>query len=31
MSDFTHGLIPCNAHLNMKIENALDKFITISI
>ena len=29
MSDLTNISIPCKAHLNMKIEHALYKFITI--
>ena len=31
MSDLTHRSIACKAHLNMLIENALYKFITITI
>jgi len=31
MSDLTHRLLTCKAHLNMSIENALYKFITITI
>jgi len=29
MSDLTHRSLACKAHLNMSIENALHKFITI--
>ena len=31
MSDLTHRLLACKAHLNMLIENAPYKFITITI
>ena len=31
MSDLTHRTLACKAHLNMSIENALYKFITITI
>ena len=31
MSDLTHRSLACKAHLNMLIENALYKFITITI
>ena len=31
MSDLTHTCLACKAHLNMSIENALYKFITITI
>ena len=31
MSDLTHKSLACKAHLNMSIENALYKFITITI
>ena len=31
MSDLTHRSLACKAHLNMPIENALYKFITITI
>ena len=31
MSDLTHRSLACKAHLNILIENALYKFITITI
>ena len=31
MSDLTHRSLACKAHLNMPIQNALYKFITITI
>ena len=31
MSDLTHSSLACKAHLNMSIENALYKFISITI
>ena len=31
MSDLTHSSLACKAHLNMSIENALYKLITITI
>ena len=31
MSDLTHSSLACKAHLNKSIENALYKFITITI
>ena len=31
MSDLTHRSLACKAHLNILIENALYKFITISL
>ena len=30
MSDLTHSSLACKVHLNMSIENALYKFITIT-